>query len=187
MTEGQDPEAMAGAQETAPRSALPTPLIWLDRAEEWLSIGLLVVVLGAVFMQVVARYVFQAPLFWGDELARYSYVWMAFAAGAFVTGRRQHVRIGLLDNLLSPRNLRILECAAQLTIALTCLAVVVYSYEWLLKSARPKSSALRVPMIFLYGGVWLSFALMSLHSLVNLFYVATGRAPTNPPDGELHE
>jgi len=156
---------------------LPAPLRWLDRLEELVSVFLLVIVLGAVSTQVIARYVFQAPLFWGDELARYSYVWLAFVGAAFIAGRRAHVTVGVLDNLLSDRALRILESFAQLVVAFTCLALVVYSYEGLLKTARPKSSALRVPMIWLYGGVWVSFALMAFHSFVNFILVATGRVP----------
>lgn len=175
------------ATEEAPSevpSYLPAPLRWLDKLEEVASVLLLVVVLGAVSTQVIARYVFQAPLFWGDELARYSYVWLAFFAAAFTSGRKAHVIVGVLDNVLSPKHLRWLECFAQLLVSITCLALVVYSYEWLQRTARPKSPALRLPMIWLYGGVWLAFALMAFHSLVNFFYVVTGKAQLAHPTDE---
>lgn len=175
-----------GAREAAP-FVLPAPLRWLDRIEEWISVAFLSMVLIAVSTQVVARYVFAAPLFWGDELARYSYVWMSFAAAAFVTGRRSHVTIGLLDNRLTSRQLRLLECLAQAIVALTCLCLVVFSYSWLLKTAGPKSSALRMPMIYLYGGAWVAFGLMALHSLVTLYYVAIGRAPALPAASDSYE
>lgn len=167
------------AQQAAP-PVLPGPLRWLDRAEEITSVILLSVILIAVSTQVIARYAFQAPLFWGDELARYSYVWLAFIAATFISGRRAHVRVGILDGVLSDRQARILECGAQLVVAGTCLAVVIFSYEWLLKSARPRSSALRLPMIWLYGGVWLSFALIAFHSFVNIFLIWTGRVSHTP-------
>lgn len=185
MSTAPEDRPVVGAP-AAPPDLVPA-LKWLDRIEEWASVLLLSIVLLAVLTQVVARYVFQAPLFWGDELARYSYVWMAFLAGAFVTGRRSHVTVGLLDGFLSPKHLRLLETLAQSIVALTCMAVVVYSFDWLLKTARPQSPALRVPMIWLYGGVWLSFALMTLHSLLNLAFVATGRIPAVPPLAETFE
>ncbi|MBR9839303.1 MAG: TRAP transporter small permease [Salipiger thiooxidans] len=175
-----------GARDSAP-FVLPAPLRWLDRIEEWISVGFLSLVLIAVSTQVIARYVFAAPLFWGDELARYSYVWMSFAAAAFITGRRSHVTIGLFDGKLSARHLRALECLAQVIVAITCLCVVVFSYSWLMKTAGPKSSALRMPMIYLYGGAWIAFGLMALHSLVTAFYVATGRMPALPPAGDTYE
>lgn len=178
-------EATGGRTSVAPAYGQPLP--WLDKLEEWASISLLLVVLVAVSVQVIARYVLHAPLFWGGELARYTYVWMAFLAGAFVTGRRGHVRIDLLDAILPPRALKWLECFANFAVGCICLAVVVFSFDWLLGTARPKSPALRMPMIFLYGGVWLSFALMALHSFVTFYLVATDRVPATPPDAETYE
>lgn len=159
----------------------------LDRIELLIASLLMVNVLVLVFGQVVARYVFAAPFYWADELARYSYVWLAFIGGACIMGRRGHVGIGVIDDLVSPTVLRVIECLSLLIIAATCLIMVVYSYPWLLRTARPTSSALRLPMIFLYGGVWLSFVLMAFHSLVHFILVATGRAPVTPPLQESFE
>lgn len=180
----EQPGATGGGRHGGP---LGRALRWLDRAEEVASVLLVSLVLVVVSAQVVMRYVFQAPFFWGDELARYSYVWMAFIAGAFVTGRRTHVRIDLLGKLLPARGLVLLECFANLVVTGTCFALVVFSFDWLMGTARPKSPALRMPMIWLYGGVWVSLALMSFHSLVTLIFVATGREPATPPDGEIYE
>jgi len=181
------PSQATGRAQTSAPFRLPAPMRWLDRVEEWLSVAFLGVVLIAVSTQVIARYVFEAPLFWGDELARYSYVWMTFTAGTFITGRRSHVAIGMFDKRLSEKWLRVMECFAMLVVAFTCIALVYYSYPWLLKTIRPKSSALRMPMVFLYGAVWLAFAIMALHSLVNFYYVATGRAPALPQAGDTYE
>jgi TRAP-type C4-dicarboxylate transport system permease small subunit len=181
------PSQATGRAQTSAPFRLPAPMRWLDRVEEWLSVAFLGVVLIAVSTQVIARYVFEAPLFWGDELARYSYVWMTFTAGTFITGRRSHVAIGMFDKRLSEKWLRVMECFAMLVVAFTCIALVYYSYPWLLKTIRPKSSALRMPMVFLYGAVWLAFAIMALHSLVNFYYVATGRAPALQQAGDTYE
>lgn len=184
MIAAPQPGAAGGGRLGAP---LGRTLRWLDKLEEIASVMLVLVVLITVSGQVVMRYVFHAPFFWGDELARYSYVWMAFIAGALVTGRRTHVRIDLLGKILPPRGLVALECFANLVVAGTCLALVVFSFDWLMGTARPKSPALRMPMIWLYGGVWFSVALMTFHSLVTLICVAAGYAPATPPDGETYE
>ena len=49
-------------------------------AEKIAATLLLVAVTLLVVLQVVARYVFDRPLFWTDELARYCYVWLSFVA-----------------------------------------------------------------------------------------------------------
>ncbi|WOI57834.1 TRAP transporter small permease [Palleronia sp. LCG004] len=185
MSAGSAPREQdaAGAASTE----MPWALRWLDRLEEGISVVCLAIVLGAVSMQVIARYVFQAPLFWGDELARYSYVWMTFAAATFVTGRRSHVTIGLFDARLPERWLRLMEAFAQLIVAITCICLVVFSYSWLQRTAVPRSSALRMPMIYLYGSVWLAFGIMALHSLLHVFYVLSGRVAPVPPGVDAHE
>lgn len=186
--DGQVSAAMPdGAQHTAPPAWLAKPLKVLDWLEETAASLLLVLVLLTVFMQVVARYLFAAPFYWGDELARYAYVWLAFLGGACIMGRRGHIGIGVIDTMVSPRVLKLLECLALLIIAGTCLALVWFSYPWLLRTARPTSSALRMPMIFLYGGVWTCFALMAFHSLIHFVLVATGRAPVTPPQPDSYE
>lgn len=154
---------------------LTVTLRWLDKFEELVSVLLLLVVLLAVSGQVLARYVFQQPIYWADELARYSYVWLAFVAAVFITGRRQHITIFLLDNVLPERQLRWLASFAQLVVVILCACLAYFAFEWLLKTARPKSSSLRMPMIWLYGGVWLSFVLMALHSFINFWLIFTGR------------
>lgn len=182
-----DQPAVSGQKADGVPSASTPALPWLDRVEEWISVLLLLVVLVAVCGQVIARYVLHAPFFWGGELARYAYVWTAFMAGAFVMSRRGHVRIDLLDGILPPAALKWLECLANFVVGCTCLVLVYFSFEWLMGTARPKSSALRMPMIFLYGGVWIAFALMALHSFVTLYLVARGRAPVTPPPAETSE
>lgn len=184
MTEAHSAGAPGGAQ---PPEWAARLLRALDRLELLVASLLMLGVLALVFGQVIARYAFSAPFYWADELARYSYVWLAFVGAACIMGRRAHVGIGVIDGMVSAKVLRVIECLSLLIIAFTCLVLVIYSYPWLLRTARPTSSALRMPMIFLYGGVWLSFALMALHSLIHLFLVATGRAPVTPPLQESFE
>lgn len=168
-------------------SLLTVTLRWLDKFEELASVFFMVVVLGAVSVQVIARYVFQQPIYWADELARYSYVWLAFTAAIFITGRRQHITIFLLDSILSERQLRWLASFAHLVIVVLCACLAYFAFEWLLKTARPKSSSLRLPMIWLYGGVWVSFVLMGLHSFINFMLIFTGRVPVSSDEDKFTE
>lgn len=157
------------------------------KAEEIFSVFLLVIILSAVSMQVITRYLFSGSIFWGDELARYSYVWMAYFAAAYSSARGQHIVINVIDNLVPRNYLRWVECLAQLIVAAVCFALTYYSFEWLLKSARPKSSAMRVPMIWLYGGVWVAFVLMGLHSVINSILLAQNRQVVSSPEDGFYD
>jgi TRAP-type C4-dicarboxylate transport system permease small subunit len=60
----------------------------IDRVARWIAIGGLIVMLVAIAIQVVGRYIFQAPPIWTDELARYAMVWTGLlgASVAFKAG-----------------------------------------------------------------------------------------------------
>ena len=60
----------------------------LDSAAELLAIGALVVLVGAVMTQVVARYVLFSPPTWTEELARYAMIW-AGLMGATLSFKRR--------------------------------------------------------------------------------------------------
>lgn len=160
---------------------------WTDRTlralatlEKVASVLLLATVLGLMFAQVVARYVFQAPLFWSDELARYCYVWLSYIAAIALVAQRDHIRIDLINRILGPRGRRSVEILAGLIVVGTCLLLVQGSWPWLMTNIRPTSPALRLPLVWLYGVVWVAFAAMALHALINLILLLTGR---QEPDG----
>lgn len=144
-------------------------------AEKVAATLLLIAVVALVVIQVVARYVFDRPLFWTDELARYCYVWLSFVAAIAVTAGRSDVVIDVIDRVVGPRTLTVIKALAHLIVAFTCAWMVWGSFSWLQQTAKLKSPALGMPMVWLYGVVWLSFALLALHALANLVFLLSGR------------
>lgn len=154
-------------------------LVALERGA---SVLLLLIVLTLMSVQVVARYVFSAPFFWTDELARYCYVWLSFVAAVFLTAERDHIGIDLLDQVLSPPILRAVKLLAGLIVIAACLLLVIGSWPWLMTTIRPTSSALRMPLIWLYGVVWLSFVMIAFHTAINLLRDIVEPAPAETTD-----
>lgn len=92
----------------------------LDRACALVSFVALHVMLLSVLLQVVARYIFNSPPAWTEELARYAMIWaamtgaaMAYYRGADPVMRRFDTR-GLPGRMLLTRSI---EAAAVLTLA----------------------------------------------------------------------
>jgi TRAP-type C4-dicarboxylate transport system permease small subunit len=167
--------ASASGQKDVQPSVLERVQRALATAEEVVSVILLATILILMFAQVVARYIFQAPFFWSDELARYCYVWMSFVAGAALIARRGHIRINIINDMLGPRGRAAVDHLATLIVIGTCAYFVLGSWNWLLTTARPTSPALRIPQIWIYGVVWSAFAIMALHATINLILSLRGQ------------
>ena len=59
----------------------------------WLTAALLSVVVVVTLLQIVLRYVFNAPLIWSEELARFLTVWMTFLGAAVVCYDGGHLNV----------------------------------------------------------------------------------------------
>lgn len=75
------------------------------KAENIFNSIILIIVLVVISAQIVARYVFNHPLTWSEELSRYLYVWIAWIGCAFCVGTRSHIRVPVVfDNF--PKNIQ---------------------------------------------------------------------------------
>lgn len=138
------------------------------RVQQAIAFGLMVVVVGATFMQVVARFVFDSPFAWTDELARFGYVWMTFIAAAAVMGLRGHLTVELGDRKLPTMVKSALNIFAALVVIGCCAVLASGSFGMLGDRAEGHSTALGLPLSVFYGVIWVSFILMGFHALVNL-------------------
>lgn len=133
---------------------------------------LLVSIFCLLVFQVVSRTMFDFSIFWVDELARYCYVWTAFIAAGIVFANGQHIRIEIIHSGNFPTLTRWLDRFGLALAAVLFAAIVWESYPWLLKQIRPRSSALRMPLVYFYGIVWLcylSYAAIALSHLGKSF------------------
>jgi TRAP-type C4-dicarboxylate transport system permease small subunit len=70
-----------------------------------------IVALQAILLMVgvVFRYAFDSPIVWGDEIVRYSLIWMTFVGAAMATKDNQHISVDVIDQVLPKRKQRILN------------------------------------------------------------------------------
>jgi tripartite ATP-independent transporter DctM subunit len=82
----------------------------LQKAEQWLgstvaAVAALLVIAEIVvlFTGVSARYFFQRPLIWSDELAGILFLWFAMLGSVIAFERGEHMRMTALVGMVSPR------------------------------------------------------------------------------------
>jgi TRAP-type C4-dicarboxylate transport system permease small subunit len=68
----------------------------INRAVELLCAALLAVLVLDIWIGVFGRYVFELPVTWAEELARYLMIWTALLAVSCGVARREHVAVTAL-------------------------------------------------------------------------------------------
>jgi TRAP-type C4-dicarboxylate transport system permease small subunit len=107
-------------------------LKWLERNLEELICGVALVVIAiSVFLQVLARYVFEIALHWTEEVAAISMVWAVYMGASLCVRERYHIRIMVAVQSLPTKFGRIVIFIADLLWVFFCLFMLRISWEYL--------------------------------------------------------
>ena len=76
---------------------------WHKRFFDAVGVALFASLFAVFVLQITARFVFNRPLPWTDELAVVLFIWVILWAAAFMVPRRDHVAFDVIFNLLGTR------------------------------------------------------------------------------------
>ena len=129
--------------------------------------------------EVAARYLFNAPTIWAQEIAQLLLLWATFIGIARALKRDQHIRINALDPFIPEHGRRWLKLFNLLFIALLCVLVVIYgsSIFWdSFERGRSTGTMLNIPNWWAEVVIPLGFGILLLQALVEM--VRVFRAPS---------
>lgn len=159
-------------------------LTWIDaNGERWMLLALYVYIVTVIFVEVVRRFVLSYSSVWGEETARYTFIYLVWIGAAAAVRDRAHIRIDVLLTFLPPR-----VCAAVLLfgdVLMACFAVVVFyfSMRFFMTSLEFGSliEGLRIARAWVLFAVPFGFALVLLRVAQSIVHDVTdlraGRAP----------
>lgn len=131
---------------------------WVER----LCAVLLAAMIVDVWIGVFGRYVFELPVTWAEELARYLMIWAALIAVSCGVARREHVAVTELLHRL-PRNVQRRLCAAIDALAFAFFAFIGYfGIDMTEKGASQYASIFDMTMWIPFASVPVSAALVCL-------------------------
>ena len=142
-----------------------------SRLAGWLffAIGLMIT------YEVVARYVFNAPTIWAEEMSRFFQVWAVYLGAAYVLRYRHLIRITLLTDRVGPSGRRIAEAFSLLVIGAVCVVATVWGVEIVAESvrfSRTTSTMLAVPQWMTEIAIPIGCGLLLLQCLAELVRLA---------------
>ncbi len=120
---------------------------------------LFAVMIASVFGQVIMRYVFDSPMSWSEELARYAMAWQAMLAAALCMQRRLHLALFPVEAL--PDRFRAIAHVIGIA-AIAVLLAVLFWHSWDLasRSGRQTTPGLGLSMMWVYASLPIGFGLM---------------------------
>lgn len=118
-----------------------------------------------VTLQVFFRYALNAALSWPEELTRYFMIWSGLLAAFYAHRDGQHVGVTIVVDRLGHRAKRVLEIIGHAVIAAFCLLMTWQGIKALGSYAELKSTALRIPMNYIYSAVPIAFFLLTIVSV----------------------
>ncbi|MBN8201431.1 TRAP transporter small permease [Bacillus sp. NTK034] len=145
------------------RKDLALPLRYL------ISLSLLAIVVITI-LQVIARFIFDSPLVWSDELARFLLIWMVFIGAAIVSYDDKHMGIEMLQEKMSHKTKLITSLIMRAVILLALIITVNSSIELVQVSHSQKSGALEIPFSFWRGSASIGCFLMIVFITIRSVY-----------------
>lgn len=139
----------------------------LDKIEETLLIVGLALMGLSVALQIFMRYVFNMPLIWSEEFARYIFVWISFIGAGYGVRHGCHISMEYFFNKFSPRMRK------RVAISTNVLSIAAFAYLiptaifFTIGQHQIASSAMDIPMSWLFAAVPIGCALVCFRLVVN--------------------
>jgi TRAP-type C4-dicarboxylate transport system permease small subunit len=102
----------------------------LLRMERWLLTFAMCFLTALILLNVVTRYS-GMPLYWVDEAAVYTVVWLTFIGASVMTRLRLDFAVTMLTDKLSPRNARRAKVIATVGVLFFSLALFAMCWRWM--------------------------------------------------------
>ena len=137
----------------------------IDRdAERWLLLVFYVMLVATMAIEVLRRELLSYSSIWGEEIVRYSFIYLAWVGAAAAVKERAHIRIDVVMHYLGPRPKALLYILGDLVMAAVAVVALYWSWETVLVSAKFGSvtDGLRVSKVWFLMAVPVGFALMLL-------------------------
>ena len=128
---------------------------------------LLVAMTLTVFSQVIARYIFEAPLSWSEELARFILIWLSMLSAAYAFKTKSHFALTILVSKLPDKHQKITSFCVHIIVAIFFLLICYYSIIFVNSVNGHVAPALQISMQIPYSSIIVASGLISIFSMLS--------------------
>ena len=130
--------------------------------ERWLLLIFYVMLVGTMFIEVLRRELLAYSSIWGEEIVRYSFIYLAWIGASSALKERAHIRIDVLFHYVNKKVKHLLYMLGDLVMMAVAVVAFYYSLETVLVSAKFGSvtHGLRISQVWFLSAVPIGFCLV---------------------------
>jgi TRAP-type C4-dicarboxylate transport system permease small subunit len=133
-----------------------------ENIERWALLVFYSMLVMTMAIEVIRREVFSYSSIWGEEIVRYSFIYLAWIGAAAAIRNRGHIRIDVLFHYVGPR----VKASLYILGDLVMLGVAILAFYWSFETVSVSwkfgsvSHGLRISMVWFLLAVPVGFGLM---------------------------
>lgn len=133
--------------------------------------------------QVIARYIFNSPSTWSEELVGYLFGWSTLFGATIVSGERGHMNIPILIDRFNPPLRKAFHIFGEV-IAFVFSATILVFGGWQVSNLAmgQQTSSLGVAVGVFYWAMPLCGVVIALYSILNIIGIANGSISLDASD-----
>lgn len=141
----------------------------VDRVTGFLTCGLMILMVLAACWQVFTRLVLENPSALTEEFLRYSLIWLTMLGSAYAYGKKKHLAIVFVARKLPKRFQFIVGLIVEALVLVFITVILIYGGMKASDNAIGQvSSALRMPMEYLYYSLIVAGVLFLFYSVIHI-------------------
>lgn len=133
-----------------------------DNAERWLLLVFYTMIVVTIVAEVIRRFVLAYSSIWGEEIARYSFIYLVWLGASAAVKQRAHIRINVLTNVLSTRGKSVLYLFGDLCTLVLVILTLYWSFDSIIASLTFGSvtHGLRISLVWFFAALPVGLSLM---------------------------
>ena len=136
---------------------------------DWAAKIIMINMLFVITLQILMRYVFNTPLQWSEELARFSYGWFCLFGVSLVTYDRTHLRMTFLVDRFPLKIQYLLEIFALAIMLVFSILITWSTLELPEVQGNIRAYSLGVPFYILHLSIIPGFGISAMHIAYHLY------------------
>jgi TRAP-type C4-dicarboxylate transport system permease small subunit len=138
----------------------------LNQAMKFLAGFLIAAMAILVFLQVIFRYLLDAPLDWSEEMASFAFVWMALLGASVGLKDDQHPRLDVFFQIFPDWIKKVSSLVINISILLVLVVLFIFGLKLIFAMQMQRTAALGYSVSYVYAVLPLAAVIMFIHVFV---------------------